>query len=107
MAKTSDLALFASHLLRSLYCLYLCFVQLTGWEGMNKPYLQLNLYDIQLLGYSCTLCGYATFIGESNQRADCVASSQAAAQFSAACCMVSDTKIGRACMGVRLQGATV
>ena len=34
------------------YCVqYFCFVQWGGWEGMNKPDLQLNLYD--LISCSC------------------------------------------------------
>ena len=44
---------------------------------MNKPDLQLNLYD--LISWSCwdTLVlhvGMQHFLGESNQRVDCVAS---------------------------------
>ena len=50
-AKTSVLKLFVSHIFVYIVYNISVFVQWGGWEGMNKPDLQLNLYD--LISWSC------------------------------------------------------
>ena len=66
--------------------------------------LQLNLYD--LISCSCwdTLVlhvGMQLFLGESDRRVDCVASSSGC--HLAFCCLLYGGKLGGACMGMRLQ----
>ena len=60
---------------------------------MIKPHLQLNLYDklVAAAGiYPCTSSVYTTFLGESIQRVDCVASfSGCHLNF---CCLLNDKR---------------
>ena len=80
-------------------------MQWGGWEGRNKPDLQLNLYG--LISCSCwdTLVlhvGMQLFLGESNQRVDCVASFSG--PHPAFCCLLyggKGQKLGGTYMGMR------